>query len=270
MARMIYGTAWKKEFTKDFVVQAIQNGFRAIDTACQPKHYNEALVGEGLKKAMDKFELHRDELFIQTKFTPYPGQDPRDVPYNPNDPIEKQVEDSVKKSLENLQVDFIDSLLIHSPITPHIDMLKAWRVMEMLVLDGKVGQIGVSNYYNAEFFRYFCSDVLLKPSIVQNRFYKQTNYDIELREYTKFHNIEYQSFWSLTANKSHFTTQYFKNIVDKYDRTPEQIFYRFLTQIGITPLNGTTSAQHMLEDLSIFDFELDSTDIAIIETHLYN
>jgi diketogulonate reductase-like aldo/keto reductase len=270
MERFIYGTAWKKEKTKEYVIDAIKNGFRAIDTACQPKHYNEAEVGKGIKEAMSICKIPREKLFIQTKFTPVTGQDPNSIPYNPNDPIEMQVEQSVKRSLENLQIDYIDSLLLHSPISPHIDMLKAWRVLEMFVLDGKIGQLGVSNYYEPEFFKYFYRDVLLKPKVIQNRFYKQSNYDVELREFASLHRIEYQSFWSLTANINHLTSDYFVNIVKKYDKTPEQIFYRFLIQSGITPLNGTTSIQHMKEDFEVFSFEIDSTDMAIIETYLYN
>jgi diketogulonate reductase-like aldo/keto reductase len=267
---MIYGTAWKKEQTKELVKLAIKNGFRRIDTACQPKHYNEKEVGDGIKEGREIYKIPREKIFIQTKFTPINGQDLKTLPYDKNLPIEDQVKQSVEVSLKNLQVDYIDSFLIHSPIIPHIDMLKAWRVLEMFVLEGKIGQLGVSNYYEPEFFVYFYNDVLLKPKVIQNRFYKQTNYDVELRNFIKQKNIEYQSFWSLTANLNHLRSPYFQNIVKKYNKTPEQIFYRFLTQIDITPLNGTTSQSHMQEDLSIFDFTLDSTDIAILETHLYN
>lgn len=270
MKYFIYGTAWKKEKTNNLVFLAIKNGFRAIDTACQPKHYNEFLVGEGIKQALNSLDIRREDLFIQTKFTPYSGQDPNNIPYDFSEPIEIQVEQSVLKSFENLQLDFIDSVLIHSPISPHLDMLKAWRRLEMFVLEGKIGQIGVSNYYNSEFFKYFYNDVIIKPSIIQNRFYKNSNYDIEIRKFARNNNIMYQSFWSLTANINHLTSKYFENLVKKYNKTPEQIFYRFLMQIGITPLNGTTSVEHMKQDLDIFDFKLDSIDIAIIETHLYN
>ena len=267
---MIYGTAWKKDNTKELVKLAFKNGFRRVDTACQPKHYNEKGVGEALKEVQDIYEIPREEIFIQTKFTPISGQDLSSIPYNPDAAIEDQVKQSVEKSLENLQVEYIDSVLLHSPISPHVDMLKAWRVLEMYVLEGKIGQLGVSNYYEAEFFKYFYNDVLMKPKVIQNRFYKHTNYDVELRNFIQSKDVEYQSFWSLSANIKHLKSDYFANIVNKHNKTPEQIFYRFLTQIGITPLNGTTSLQHMQEDLSIWDFTLDSTDIAIIETHLYN
>lgn len=75
MPPLIYGTAWKKERTADLVIQAIKAGFCGIDTACQPKHYNESLVGEALVK-LGKHNISRDSLFLQTKFTPLSGQDP--------------------------------------------------------------------------------------------------------------------------------------------------------------------------------------------------
>jgi diketogulonate reductase-like aldo/keto reductase len=73
MPRLIYGTAWKKERTTDLVVQAILAGFRGIDTACQPKHYSEALVGDALDVLASKHNIPRESLFVQTKFTSFSG-----------------------------------------------------------------------------------------------------------------------------------------------------------------------------------------------------
>lgn len=80
MPRIIYGTAWKKDRTADLVEKAILAGFRGIDTACQPKHYNEPLVGAALQRLKDH-GIKREVLFLQTKFTPLSGQDPKQVPY---------------------------------------------------------------------------------------------------------------------------------------------------------------------------------------------
>jgi diketogulonate reductase-like aldo/keto reductase len=97
MPRIIYGTAWKKDRTADLVVKAIQVGFRGIDTACQPKHYNEPLVGVALRKLEDH-GIKREDLFLQTKFTPLSGQDPKRVPYDKNSPVEEQVAQSFETS----------------------------------------------------------------------------------------------------------------------------------------------------------------------------
>ena len=81
MPRLIYGTAWKKERTAALVELALRQGFRGVDTACQPKHYNEEGVGGGLAAAFGA-GLARSEIYVQTKFTPFAGQDPNDVPYD--------------------------------------------------------------------------------------------------------------------------------------------------------------------------------------------
>src|ERR1051326_1279807 len=97
----IYGTAWKKEATTALVQTAVKAGFTAIDTANQPKHYSEPLVGEAL--AALAAEGHgRESMFVQTKFTPVGGQDHR-VPYDANAPLKNQVNQSFESSLKNLK-----------------------------------------------------------------------------------------------------------------------------------------------------------------------
>ena len=88
----MYGTAWKKETTGDLVELAVNAGFRAIDTANQLIHYNEALVGQALQNLIQQ-GITRKSLFLQTKFTPVSGQDHR-TPYDPVAPITQQVEQS--------------------------------------------------------------------------------------------------------------------------------------------------------------------------------
>ena len=79
MPPIIYGTAWKKERTTGLSVQAITAGFRGIDTACQPKHYNEPGVGEALIK-LNALGIRREALFIQTKFTSLSGSEHKFTP----------------------------------------------------------------------------------------------------------------------------------------------------------------------------------------------
>ena len=102
MPMLVYGTAWKKDRTADLVVRAVRAGFRAIDTACQPKHYDEPAVGEALAALADE-GIGRAELWVQTKYTPYTGQDPARVPYDAHAPLEAQVDASVRASLSNLR-----------------------------------------------------------------------------------------------------------------------------------------------------------------------
>jgi diketogulonate reductase-like aldo/keto reductase len=114
--RIIYGTAWKKDRTKDLVLQAIRTGFRAIDTACQPKHYSEKLVGAAVQEAILSGIVSRSELFLQTKFTSINGQDPTSVPYDPKVPLSEQVRQSLSVSLQHFGTDYLDSLVLHSPM----------------------------------------------------------------------------------------------------------------------------------------------------------
>src|SRR5215831_8487024 len=111
----IYGTAWKKDATADLVVTAVKAGFRAIDTANQPKHYNEPAVGAALTSLAGE-AVTRDSLFLQTKFTPLNGQDHR-VPYDPQAKLETQVRRSCESSLSHLKTNYIDSFLLHGPYT---------------------------------------------------------------------------------------------------------------------------------------------------------
>jgi len=267
MLNMIYGTAWKKENTAKLVETALLSGFKSIDTACQPKHYREDLVGLGLENAFNK-GIKREDIFVQTKFTPISGQDINNMPYLSSDDIITQVEKSFLKSKENLKLDFIDSYLIHSPFNPIEDLVKVYRTMEEFVQNKEVGQLGISNCYDLKLFSYLYDIAKVKPKVLQNRFYAASNYDKDLREFCKQKNITYQSFWSLTANPNILASNEITSLVLKYGKTKEQIFYKFLKQIGITPLNGTTSKVHMLEDLDIDDFLLEENEIILIQNLL--
>src|SRR5215210_6622687 len=109
----VYGTAWKKDATTELVKTAVKAGFRAIDTANQPKHYSEALVGQAVA-ALAQDGIARESLWLQTKFTSLNGQDER-VPYDPHADITTQVKQSFESSLEHLGTDHVDSYLLHGP-----------------------------------------------------------------------------------------------------------------------------------------------------------
>lgn len=265
--KLIYGTAWKKESTSDLVETAIMAGFRAIDTACQPKHYEEALVGEGIKRACLK-GIKREELYIQTKFTPFAGQDPNKIPYNPNDALDKQVFTSFDVSKKNLQTGYVDSLVLHSPLFPYSNLLTAWDAMEQIHMHKGALELGISNCYELNILEKLYNDAQVKPTILQNRFYRDSDYDKDLRLFCAKNGITYQSFWTLTANPHILASQTIYDLSRKYNKTAAQIFYRFISHNGIIPLIGTTSKEHMLQDLAIFEFELLDTEVEMIETLL--
>ena len=268
MPWIIYGTAWKKERTADLVVRAIQAGFRGIDTAGQPKHYDEPLVGVALDRLRGQ-GIRRQALFLQTKFTPLSGQDLGKLPYDKNSPIEMQITQSFETSKKNLQTEYVDSLVLHSPLTPHSFLMTAWNAMEQIQKTGGARQLGISNCYDTKVIRALYADASIKPAVVQNRFYQETGYDADLRHWCSEHGVVYQSFWTLTANPHVLGSNTVRTLAQQYGKTQEQIFFRYLNQSGIVPLTGTCSEQHMREDLSIFDFELSFDDLEDVR-HLLN
>lgn len=267
MPPILYGTAWKKELTVKLVEEAILCGFRGIDTACQPKHYNEPGVGDALNRLVHQ-GISRNQIFLQTKFTPLRGQDPERIPYDPDAPIADQVQQSFSRSKENLGTAYIDSLVLHSPLADLDETLKAWRSMEEIVIRKEVGQIGISNCYDFEFFCRLYDSAKVKPSVLQNRFYKESGYDRELRSFCRRHGIVYQSFWTLTANPQVLAHQSIQDACKKYNKTPAQILFRYLMEIGVCPLTGTSSEGHMREDLAVLQFSLEMADVESIHGSL--
>ena len=183
------------------------------------------------------------------------------MPYLASDDIQTQLEKSFMTSKENLKMDCIDSYLIHSPFGPIEDFVGVYRTMEEFVQCGQVKQIGLSNCYDLNVLTYLYDIALVKPKVIQNRFYADTEYDKEIRAFCFQNDITYQSFWSLTANPHILATEEVLDLSYRYEKTIAQVFYKFLNQIGITPLNGTTSKKHMIEDLEIDSFSFKDEEI---------
>jgi diketogulonate reductase-like aldo/keto reductase len=261
--RIIYGTAWKKMRTEELVRTAIQRGFRGFDTACQPKHYQEAGVGAAVAACLND-GLNRDDLYLQTKFTPLSGQDPAQIPYDPDAPLEQQVAQSFTASTDNLQTDYVDCLILHSALPDQKQMMQVWGAMEQIYRAGGARQLGISNCYEPATLETLYQSATVKPAVLQNRFYAQTGFDRQLREFCRPHGIIYQSFWTLSANPQVLAHSAVTAPAGKYTRTPAQVLFRYLTQNGVVPLTGTTSVTHMREDLEIFDFELAADELTAI------
>jgi diketogulonate reductase-like aldo/keto reductase len=257
---ILYGTAWKKERTAALVERALELGFRGVDTACQPKHYDERAVGRGVAAFLARGHL-RESLYLQTKFTPLSGQDPKRVPYDARAPLAAQIEQSCRASLQNLRVSYLDALLLHSPLRPFEKTLEAWRAFEAAVAAGRVRALGISNCYEPAELHALWQAARIKPSVIQNRFYRDTGYDREIRAFCGQHGMRYQSFWTLTANPSLLAHPDVQALAERHAATPAQIVFRYLTQLGVTPLTGTSSERHMQEDLDIFRLTLETSDL---------
>ncbi|MGE0549044.1 MAG: aldo/keto reductase family protein [Kofleriaceae bacterium] len=262
---ILYGTAWKEQATERLVLAAWEAGFRGFDTANQRKHYFEQAVGQALAAKLAG-GAKRDELFIQTKFTFRDGQDHR-LPYDPHAAVADQVRQSVRSSLEHLQVEWIDSLVLHGP--SQRDGLgtadrEAWQAMEGLCDTGTISRLGVSNV-TAEQLAELVGFARIAPTFVQNRCYADRGWDRQVRQLCSRHHIIYQGFSLLTANRMVLAHPTVVAIAKDHRRTPAQIVFRFSQQLGMLPLTGTSSVEHMRQDLAIGDIELTGTELATIE-----
>jgi len=256
-AKIIYGTAWKQEKTAALVISAVLEGFRAIDTACQPKHYREDLVGEALQALSAEHGIRREDLFIQTKYTPIGGQDIRKpIPYNANDPISKQIKSSFQKSLVNLKTTYIDSYLLHSPLRTVEHTLDAWRAMMTLQDEGKVRMIGVSNTYDINILHALNCE--RKVQVVQNRWYEGNGWDRQILNYCKEHEIQYQSFWTLSGSPSLLSHPSLLALSQASGSTPAQAVFKLAQLESVIPLSGTTDKAHMQQDLAVQNIEFPS------------
>jgi diketogulonate reductase-like aldo/keto reductase len=264
--RFLYGTAWKAEQTQRLTELALRQGFRGVDTANQRRHYDEAEVGRAVSTSVRGGLLGREELFVQTKFTFLSGQDHR-LPYNLKAPIGVQVEQSFAGSLEHLGVEAIDSYLLHGPARRSgliADDWEAWRAMEAIHDDGRARLIGVSNV-TLEQLEEFCHRARIPPRFVQNRCYAERGWDREIRAFSDANGIIYQGFSLLTANRNVTSRPEMARIAARYGRTVGQIVFRFALEVGMVALTGTTDANHMKEDLEVFDFQLGREDVERIE-----
>ncbi|KIW90667.1 uncharacterized protein Z519_08450 [Cladophialophora bantiana CBS 173.52] len=254
----IYGTAWKKEATADLVYLALCNGFTAIDTAAQPKHYREDLVAAGISRAIKDGKIKRSEIYIQTKFTSVGGQDPENMPYDPKSPLPEQVNASVTSSLKNFNFErlvegddtaepYIDTLVLHSPMSTTSETLEVWQTLEQYV-PNEIRNLGISNCSLLTLMDIY-ERARIKPSVVQNRFYPSTKFDIGVRQFCREKNIIYQSFWTLSANPNLVWSNEAGSLANQLGISPQSALYCLVLGLGnVTVLNGTKSAQHMQED----------------------
>ncbi|MBI3114010.1 MAG: aldo/keto reductase [Rhodospirillales bacterium] len=264
--RFLYGTAWKEDETARLTALALGQGFRGIDTANQRKHYHEAGVGGGIREAVNSGVVARDDLFLQTKFTFRGGQDHR-LPYDPKAAIADQVAQSFARSLEHLGTDAVDSYVLHGPTSRAglgPDDWAAWRAMEAIHASGRARLLGISNV-SLEQLQSLCKEARVRPRFVQNRCYAAQGWDRRIRRFCAANGVVYQGFSLLTANRQATAHPELIRIAERHGRTSSQIVFRFAIDVGMVPLTGTTDAEHMREDLDVFDFRLEPKEVAILD-----
>lgn len=229
------------EEAEEVVYIAIKNGYRLIDTA---QYYGDEIgVGKGVRKAIDEGIVKREDIFVTSKI--YASTDHNKA---------------IEKSLNNLDLDYIDLLLIHQPGFYDKGL---YQTMEKYYKEGKLKAIGISNYYTKEAIDEVLSYAEIVPAVIQNEnhIYYQNN---ELQEYVKQYGIIIES-WYPFGGRGH-TSENFNNetivkIAKKYNKTSAQIILRWQLQAGYIAIPGSKNPDHIKENISIFDFELSDEDM---------
>ena len=247
----LYGTAWKQDRTATLTELALHAGFRAVDTANQRRHYNEAGVGEGLRTAYRAGIATRADLFLQTKFTYPRGQDHR-LPYDPAASVTVQVAQSLASSLEHLATDHVDSFMLHGPSSSYdwTDTdAEAWDAMRKERDAGRTRLLGVSNVSLSHLQQMEAAHAEL-PVFVQNRCFARLGWDREVRLFCHQRKIIYQGFSLLTANPEVLQHPPLIALAAQLNATPAQVVFSFARAVGVLPLAGTSSPEHMKQDLA--------------------
>ncbi|MBJ7886334.1 aldo/keto reductase [Staphylococcus warneri] len=232
-----------QEQTKDAVVNAIQAGYRHIDTA--QSYMNETEVGEGIKAS----GIDRSELFVTTKV------------WIENVNYEDTLK-SIERSLERLQLDYIDLVLIHQPYN---DVYGSWKALEELQENGKIKAIGVSNFGVDRVVDLGIHNKV-QPQVNQieiNPFHQQED---EVQSLQK-EGVLVEAWAPFAEGKNHlFSNETLQNIGDKYGKSIAQVVLRWLVERDIVVLAKSVNPERMKQNLDIFDFELTDEDTAQIAT----
>lgn len=227
--------------TQQCVEEALEIGYRHIDTASA--YNNEKEVGAAIKAS----GIKREEIFITTKLWV-------------SDMSEEGAKRAFEKSLENLSLDYLDAYLLHMP---YGDVYGAWRSLGRFYNEGTIKVLGVSNFM-PDRITDFCLNNTIKPAFNQmeiHPFY-QNYYAQGINENL---GVKVTS-WASFAEGQNGINEILKSIGEKYGKTPAQVVLRWLTQRGIPVIPKTTKKERMRENLNIFDFSLDSNDMAKIAT----
>jgi diketogulonate reductase-like aldo/keto reductase len=261
----LYGTAWKEERTAALTELALRMGFRGIDTANQRRHYFEAGVGQGLAAAYRAGVVTRADLFLQTKYTYHRGQDQR-LPYHPAATLSVQVAQSLASSLEHLGTDYVDSFVLHGPAGYEWTEADAevWEAMAKERDAGRTCLLGVSNVSLLHLEQMAAAHGEV-PAFVQNRCFARLGWDRAVRRFCRERKIIYQGFSLVTANPEALHHPLIAQLAARANATPAQLVFRFAQAVGMLPLTGTSSAEHMKQDLASRDVEMSAEAVRAIE-----
>jgi diketogulonate reductase-like aldo/keto reductase len=211
--------------------------------------------------------LARSDVFLQTKFTYRPGQDQR-LPYDPEARFSVQVAQSLASSLEHLGTDCVDSYVLHGPASGYgwsdADA-EVWEAMAKERDAGRTRLLGVSNVSLRHLER-MVEVHAEAPRFVQNRCYARFGWDRDVRRFCNERKIIYQGFSLLTANAEVLRHPVVTGTAARLGASASQIVFAFARAVGMLPLTGTSSAEHMTQDLASPSLALSPEAVRAIET----
>lgn len=231
------------EECENAVYEALMAGYRLIDTAAG--YLNEEAVGRAIKRS----GIPRGDLFITTKLWV------QDASY-------ESAKVAFAKSLEKLQLDYLDLYLIHQPFG---DYYGAWRAMEDLYREGKIKAIGVSNFLPDRLMDLIVHNEIV-PAVNQvetHPFYHQ----MESAAFMKEQGVQHQSWAPFAEGRNNlFGNEVLASIAEKHNKSVAQVALRWLVQRGVVVIPKSVKKERIVENFNIFDFELSADDIEQIST----
>lgn len=225
------------------VYDAIMAGYRLIDTAAS--YLNEEAVGRAIKRS----GVPREELFITTKLWV------QDAGF-------ESTKKAFTKSLERLQLDYLDLYLIHQP---YGDVHGSWRAMEELYSEGQIKAIGVSNFHPDRLI-----DLIIHNEVVPAVNQVEThpfNQQVENAQFMKDNDVQIQSWGPFAEGKNEiFQNEALVSIAEKHSKSVAQVILRWLTQREVVAIPKSVRKERIIENVNIFDFELNQDDMEMIST----
>ena len=230
---------------RDAVVQAIQTGYRRVDTA--ERYGNEAAVGEGIRAS----GLAREEIFVTTKFNAqWHGED--------------LAQQACRAAAQRLGMDYIDLMLIHWPNPWLNQYVAAWRGLTKLLADGSVRAIGTSNFKPSHLER-LLEETAVAPDVNQVQL-DPTLTRAETRAYHEAHGILTEAWSPLGRGGAVLEAPVITELADRYAKSPAQVVLRWHMDLGQAAAPRSSNATRLAENLDIFDFRLTGQEVAAISS----
>ncbi|MGE6256642.1 aldo/keto reductase [Heyndrickxia sporothermodurans] len=228
------------------VKAAIKNGYRSIDTAAV--YDNETGVGIGIQEGLKEAGISREDLFVTSKV------------WNSDFGYETTLA-AFDTSLKKLGLDYLDLYLIHWPVEGKYK--DTWRALETLYKDGKIKAIGVSNF-QIHHLEDLIKDAEIKPMINQVEYHPLLSQK-ELLAYCKDKGIQLEA-WSPLAQGQLLDHPVLQEIASKYNKSIAQVILRWDLQNGVVTIPKSIKEHRIIENATIFDFELSSDDMERIDS----